>query len=358
MHTAPKTFATQTDAERWLSVTEGEIVRGDWMNPDAGRVPLGDYAAKWVDERPGLAPRTVDRYRRLLRLHIRPKLGRREVGEVTTARVRSWRAELLSGGVGAPTVAQAYRLLRAVMNTAVDDELIRRNPCRIKGAGDEASPERPVATPEQVLALVEAMPKRWRGLVLLAVAASLRWGELMGLTRADVDLTARTVRVRRSVFEVNNRLVVGPPKSRASMRTVAIPAGVVPELRTHLAKYAEKGTGGRLFVGARGATPRRTNFQPTWAKAVKAAGLPEGFRFHDLRHTGNTWAAEAGAHLRELMERMGHSSQRAALIYLHATSDGHRAIAEGINRRLSEDPAGGNDDDGDDDGSAGAVVPA
>ncbi len=79
---------------------------------------------------------------------------------------------------------------RAVVNTAVDDELIRRNPCRIKGAGDEASPERPVATPEQVVALAGSMPARWRALVLLAAAASLRWGELMALTRADVDVEA------------------------------------------------------------------------------------------------------------------------------------------------------------------------
>lgn len=356
MRPAPNTFATQTDAERWLSVKEAEIIRGDWLDPDAGRVRLGDYATRWIDERPGLAPRTVDRYRRLLRLHIAPKLGRCEVGEVTTGHVRAWRAELLSEGVGAPTVAQAYRLLRAVINTAVDDELIRRNPCRIKGAGDEASPERPVATPEQVLALADAMPKRWRALVLLAVTARLRGGELMGLTRADVDLIARTVRVRRSVFEVDNRLVVGPPKSRASRRTVAIPAGIVPDLRAHLAQFAERSAAGRVFVGLRGATPRRTNFQPTWPRAIEVAGLPEGFRFHDLRHTGNTWAAEAGAHLRELMERMGHSSQRAALIYLHATSDGHRSIAEGINPLLSDDESGGAG--GDDDGSSAALAPA
>jgi integrase len=178
-----------------------------------------------------------------------------------------------------------------------------------------------------------------------------------GVDAADVDLTARMVRVRRSVFEVDNRLVVGPPKSRASNRTVAIPAGIVPDVRAHLAKFAEKGTTGRVFVGPRGATPRRTNFQPTWRTASEAAGLPKGFRFHDLRHTGNTWAAEAGAYLRELMERMGHSSQRAALIYLHATSDGHQSIAERINRRLSDDETGGDDDDGDDDGSSGVLVP-
>ncbi len=116
---------------------------------------------------------------------------------------------------------------------------------------------------------------------------------------------------------------------------MAIPAGIVPVVREHLATYAEKGATGRLFLGPKGATVRRSNFQATWRRAIKAASLPAGFRFHDVRHTGNTWAAEAGAHLRELMERMGHSSQRAALIYLHATSEGHRAIANGIDRRLS-----------------------
>lgn len=70
---------------------------------------------------------------------------------------------------------------------------------------------------------------------------------------------------------------------------------------------------------------------------LKAAGLPEGFRFHDLRHTGNTWAAESGANLRELMERMGHSTTRAALIYLRAANEGHRRIADGIDRLLQGD---------------------
>ena len=91
-----------------------------------------------------------------------------------------------------------------------------------------------------------------------------------------------------------------------------------------------------------------------WAKAVKEAGLPEGFRFHDLRHTGNTWAAESGANLRELMERMGHSSTRAALIYLHAAKDGHRRIADGIDRKLKGDQADEDQGTEDDDGPAEA----
>jgi hypothetical protein len=104
-------------------------------------VPLKEYAAKWVAERPGLAPRTTALYEGLLRLHIEPTLGGVDLVDLTPARVRAWRTDLLEAGVGETTVAKSYRLLRSVLNTAVDDELVRRNPCRIKGAGAEKSGE-------------------------------------------------------------------------------------------------------------------------------------------------------------------------------------------------------------------------
>jgi len=84
---------------------------------------------------------------------------------------------------------------------------------------------------------------------------------------------------------------------------------------------------------------------------------PGGLRFHDLRHTGNTWAAESGANLRELMERMGHSSTKAALIYLHAASDGHRRTRTGIDRKLRSGATDLGDGPDDNDGAAGAGGP-
>lgn len=109
---------------------------------------------------------------------------------------------------------------------------------------------------------------------------------------------------------------------------------IVPTLRAHLDVFAQPGSTGRVFVGPTGATPRRGNFNRLWQKGTKKAGAPPGFRFHDLRHTGNTWVAGTGASLRELMARMGHSSARAALIYQHATSERDRALADGLDRRL------------------------
>jgi integrase len=132
--------------------------------------------------------------------------------------VRRWRKHLLDAGVGPVTVAKAYRLLKAILNTVVDDGLIRRNPCRIKGAGQEESPERPV-TMRQVFDLADAFDRRYRALVLLAVFCSLRWGELAALRRRHIDLALGTVRIQESVVELTDgSLVTGPAPARRAER--------------------------------------------------------------------------------------------------------------------------------------------
>lgn len=96
--TAPRTFDTEADALRWLTVTEAEMIRGDWFDWTAGEIPLREYAAKWVVERAGLAPGTAELYQSLLRLHIAPALGDLNLVALTPGRVRSWRSDLLDGG--------------------------------------------------------------------------------------------------------------------------------------------------------------------------------------------------------------------------------------------------------------------
>ena len=83
---APNTFASKTDAERWLALTEAEIIRGDWLDPDAGRVPFIQYAPAWVNERPNLRPKTLQLYGGLLRLHLAPTLGKLTIQEITEPR--------------------------------------------------------------------------------------------------------------------------------------------------------------------------------------------------------------------------------------------------------------------------------
>ncbi|MEU5390202.1 tyrosine-type recombinase/integrase [Streptomyces tibetensis] len=328
-HKAPETFETRSDAQDWLNLTRADIERNHWRDPDAGAVNFEKYALRWMGER-GLAPTTLDRYDGLLRLHILPTFGGKDLDEIAPPSIRTWRAERLKA-TGATTVAKSYRLLKAILQTAVDDDLLRTNPCRIKGAGKEEADERPTATIEQVFDLADAMGPRWRLMVLLGAFASLRPEELAELRRHSVDLDECSLRVTQASPELTNgRRVTGDPKSRAGKRTVYLPDFLLPELRRHLQWFAEKERDGLIFVGEKGAPFRRSSFGRKWRRARAKVGMPGHFRFYDLRHTGNTLAADTGAKLKDLMVRAGQSSERAQLIYQHSTAKHQQKLAQGI----------------------------
>jgi integrase len=393
--TGSETYERKGDAERALTLIEAKMISGEWTDPDRGKVKLKDYAETWISQRPGLRPRTVDLYTWLLKKHITPYLGGAQLGKLSTAMIRQWRADLLGNGVSVSVAAKAYRLLRTVLMTATEeDHIIPRNPCRIRGAGDEHAQERPVLTVAQVFELADLVgrrpvgnvrklkdnayrlrfqrhgemrthpevfttrtdaeralwamgmdgradcthDRRFRTLVLLATFASLRWGEVSALRRSDLDLDAATVRVRAAFVERSTGgLVLGPPKSKAGRRTLGIPQAIVPALREHLATYVQDEPGALLFPGAKGGPLRRSGFntRTRWVDVVKEMGLP-GLHFHDLRHTGNMLAAESGAGLKDLMARMGHDNVRAAMIYQHAVRGADKAITDVIDRHIGE----------------------
>jgi len=156
-----------------------------------------------------------------------------------------------------------------------------------------------------------------------------------------------TVRVLRTISELpTGELVAGPPKSRAGVRHVTIPRSIVVKLSGHLGEFGSVGLDDLIFTGEQGQPLRRSNFNKIvkWKAAVAAVGLPVGFRFHDLRHTGNTLAPETGASTRELMERMGHDSSHAALIYQHGSARRDRAIADALDALIDKEQAGENGD--------------
>ncbi|MFG2071679.1 tyrosine-type recombinase/integrase [Nonomuraea maritima] len=343
IYTGTTTYSTKTDADRALTLVEAQMISGEWTDPERGKIGLADYARDWIKERPGLRPKTVELYTWLLERHIVPTLGRVPVGKLTTKAVRAWRAGLLDRGVSVSTAAKAYRLLRAVLMTAVEeDKMISRNPCRVKGADNEHTPERPVLTVTQVFELADRMADhRFRALVLLTTFASLRWGEATALRRSSIDLQARTVHVREQLLELDDgEMRLGPLKSRAGRRSISIPSVIVPTLVEHLATYVNESDDAFVFLGKRGAFLRGGNFrrEAKWADALKEMGL-HGLHFHDLRHTGNTLAAQSGASLADLKARMGHDSDRAALIYQHATRDADQRIAEALSARVEAEQA-------------------
>lgn len=331
---APSTFRTKTDAERWLSAAETDLLRGHRLDTSASQVTLGVYALQWLDQRTDLKITTRKSYEWLLDKFLVPDLGAIPLGRMTPTRVRAWHAHL-TGRTGPSVVRQCYALLRAILNTAVRDELMVRNPCTVRGAGVPRSAERPVATIAQVERLAACVPPRYRALVLTAAWSGARWGELAGLTRDRLDLVTGRMRIDRQLVEVRGEgLQPSTPKTAAGVRWVHLPPHLLPELRAHLEQFVPADCEW-VFCNGNGQPIRRGSFRSVWWLARDRAGLP-GFHFHDLRHTGNTLAAATGASTRELMARMGHASMRAAVLYQHATEERDAAIAQ----KLSELAAG------------------
>lgn len=255
--------------------------------------------------------------------------------------MRAWRASLLRAGRPGPTtIAKAYRLLSSVMATAVVDNIVSRNPCIEKGAGVERSPEMRVVTPEQVAAIANAIEPRYRALVLTAAYAGCRWGELAALRQRSLDLLRGTLVVEEQVAELRGgTLVFCPPKSDAGRRVVHLPAGVVDELRSHLARFADADRDGLVFPSEKGGVLRQSNFRDRqWAAALRTAGA-EKLRFHDLRHVAGTLATVSGATIREVQARLGHASPAAAYRYQHVLENRDAEIArrlDGFLRRGDE----------------------
>jgi integrase len=178
--------------------------------------------------------------------------------------------------------------------------------------------------------------RRYRALVLLATFASLRWGEATALRRCDLDLAAGVIRVRSAYAERSTgELVLGPPKSKAARRIVGIPSSTIPTVRELLSLFVGPEVQALMFPGVKGGPLRRSNFNKmsAWMHAVKDIGA-EGLHFHDLRHTGNQFAAASGASLKDLMARMGHDSERAAIIYQHEARGADLAITSALDAHI------------------------
>lgn len=326
---APVTFETRGDAQAWLSTERAALVRGAWLPPDSNTT-LNTYANAWLEQRT-LTPRTRALYRGLLDQRILPDLGATQMRRLSPAVVREWYAQI---GTSAPTArAHAYSLLRTICRSAVDDDVIVASPCRIRGAGSTKRVTRTEpATLAQLAAIVDAIPKRYKLMVLLATWNALRFGELAELRGSDIDTKAGIVRVRRAVVWLDGEAIVGKPKSEAGVRDVAIPPHLLPAVRAHLLEFGV-GRDGLLFPSA---SDPDTHMRPAtlwrvWNPAREKAGRPD-LRFHDLRHTGAVLAALSGATVAELMGRLGHSTPTMALHYQHVAQGRDVEIA----KRLSE----------------------
>lgn len=324
---APVTYRNKTDARTWLATQEADIARGTWVDDELGRETFGNYAREHLRDSQTIGPKWRETCLRNLRLHLAPLDGV-ELRALTPVVIRKWHAAALRGNGGRTSIAQSYRFLKTVLNAAVRENGITKNPCNIPGAGADRATERTVASLDELAALVEAITPRYRAAVLLAAWCGMRRGEVIGLFRSDVDLEGATVTVRRSRVELLESPVAfdKAPKSNAGGREINVPPHVLPILAEHLASWAGPE---RVFVGRAGQPMRGDAIRQAFARARSLVGM-KGFTFHDLRHTGATLAAATGATTKDLMKRLGHASDAAARRYQHTVEGRDAEIAAAL----------------------------
>lgn len=351
--TAEQTFPTTADARAFLATVEADLLRRTYRAPRRVVETLSTYGARWLTMRPGLKDSTRHQYAIDFRRHVEPYLGPLLLDQIEPDRVRSWHAALsadlrtkLAPDASSPsragrrdgsaTVARSYRLLRAILQTAVD-ELLLRNPCRLAGAGEPRSAERPTLTVAELASLAAVVPARYRALVLMAGFSGLRAGELAALRLRDLQLDdeAPAVKVTRRLYRVAGRITLDAPKSEAGGRSVALPAFVGADLRRHLAEHRPGAAPDDLVFLTAGGREILDTYSQILRRGLDKIGRAD-CRGHDLRHSAMTAAAEHGATLATLMQMAGHTTPAAAQRYQHATAEHARRVAAAMDATAAE----------------------
>jgi integrase len=330
VHKAPRTYAAQIDAEGWLAAERRKIDLGTWGAVErSDAITLRAYAAQWLEQRQ-LRPRTRALYDSMLSRLILPELGDAKIVTLTPAQVRTWHTAL---GTEHPTGnAHAYALLHAICATAVQDEVLDANPCRIRAAMQtKRRRDVDILTPAEVDKLASKMPTALRASVVMAAWCGLRWGETSELRRKDVSDDCSVLYIRRAVTYRAGKFYEGPPKTEAGIRDVTIPPHIRPVIKAHLKNHVGKPADALLFTNDDGSRLRADQYRYWWELARKAIKKPH-LRVHDLRHVGAVLAAQSGATTAELMHRLGHTTPEMALRYQHVAEGRDAEIAERLSK--------------------------
>lgn len=324
---APMTYATKGDANAYLATQFDALNKGTWRDTRHSTERLDTYARRWITQR-GLKPASIPDRIRILENYIFPYLGNVPISEITPDQVRTWRADLTQATNGkTATVSKAYACLKAVMSTALTDELIHRNPCNIKGAGNYLIPGRSALTVDEIETLAANVLDRYKALVWLLASTGLRIGEATALRIKDIDLDAQTLKVSWRVKKMpGGALDVDTPKSAKGIRVIQLPPHLIPILQAHIDTYAQRDSKALVFTTNKG-LPAVEGGAVAIKKALVAIGKPS-MTTHDLRHTATTLYANIGANPTEIMQRNGQSDTKIAMHYVQTNNERTKVLAQ------------------------------
>lgn len=300
---------------------------------------LSELSGQWLDASINLSAGTIATYRRDLTRYILPAFGSLDPAKLTAPMIQSWIAAELER-LAPSSVHRHYRTLRTMFGWAVRQGQLSVNPC------DRVQPPRVARkapgflTSEQVEQLAGEMPKRYRALVLVAAYGGLRWSEVIGLRRCDVDGGRLTI--TSQLHKIDGRWVRDDTKTAAGRRLVVLPDSIAAELAAHVDEFCGDHPDALVFTNQHRNPIGHSFRHNVWLPALARCGLVtvtrrsgrvpsygKGPTFHDLRHTAVALAIQAGAHPKAIQSRLGHASIGVTMdTYGHLIDDGSELAAE------------------------------
>jgi integrase len=327
-----KTFPRKVDADKYLIHVEGQKQRAEWIDPKRSATRFEELAERWLASRSHLKPRTFEGYHSLLRVHILPALGSLRLDRIDRLTVESWMAERKAAGLSASRRRQAFQVFRQILDAAVEDRYLPSNPAIGVKLPKLTQREQLFLEPEEVAEIAALVPEQFRALLYIFGCAGLRWGEAVALRRRRVDVLRSRLEVTESMSDVAGQLIFGPTKNYRNL-TIVLPRFLRDMLNGHLLRHTASGTDGLLFTAENGSPLRNSNFnRRVWKPTVEQAGLPEGLRIHDLRHSAVAFLISQGAHPEAIKRYMGHSSISVTMdVYGHLFPSDAEDLADKLN---------------------------
>lgn len=345
-----RSFRRKVDAERFLTTLEADKLRGSYIDPDAGKILLGTYAAQWLAAHAGTESTQIATEVRI-RVHVLPTLGALELRTIKPSTVQRWLRTL--DGCAPSYQRVIFGTLSSILSAAVDDELIPRNPCKVNSVKRPSLPSRRVIpwTLEQLHAVHDELPDRYAIVATLGAGLGLRQGEIFGLAVDDIDFPRRVVNVQRQVkVYPDNRLIFDLPKG-GKTREVPLPEIVADELAAHIQQfrpvtvslpYATKAgpqTSVPLILTSRERAAVNRNYLNAhiWKPALRRAGLPatRSNGCHALRHLYASVLLDSGESIRAVSAYLGHADPGFTLrTYTHLMPSSETRTRNAIDHAL------------------------
>jgi integrase len=318
-----KRFALKRDAQRWLDQETSKMQTGTWVAPRSAKVTVRQWCETWLAAYATRKRSTV----RQAQVHIDKiveAFGPRRLDSLRPSEIRLWLVELKEDGYTDSYIYALHSRLAQILSDAQHDGVLGRSPTSRRTAPRTGRQRPYVATTAQIWALHDAMKPRYRAGLLLAAFAGLRLAEVCGLRVSDVDFM-------RGIVHPVRQYPDEPLKTEISRTPVPIPQDLVLELSAHVEEFSTTWIMCDEVGRQMGPWALQRAFR---AARPKVPGLPEGFRFHDLRHYYASLLISSGLDVKVVQAHLRHASAKTTLdTYGHLWPDSDettRAAISGV----------------------------